>query len=112
MDKKIYIYFAEHDIYFGEQMFTLVNINLELKSALRTKYLFCQTLLYFPWFQRMFLTFGGLGFLLGRCPSWCPVRLVMSRATHGVVSGRAICYNEILEKPHHHHHHRPLTHTL
>ena len=46
MDKKIYIYFAEHDIYFGEQMFTLVNINLELKSALRTKYLFCRTLLY------------------------------------------------------------------
>ena len=46
MDKKIYIYFAEHDIYFGEQMFTLVNINLELKSALRTKYLFYQTLLY------------------------------------------------------------------
>ena len=28
MDKKIYIHFAEHDI--GEQMFTLVNINLEL----------------------------------------------------------------------------------
>ena len=27
-------------------MFTLVNINLELKSALRTKYLFCRTLLY------------------------------------------------------------------
>ena len=46
MDKKIYIYFAEHDIYFGEQMFTLVNINLELKSALRTKYWFYQTLLY------------------------------------------------------------------
>ena len=46
MDKKIYIDFAEHDIYFGEQMFTLVNINLELKSALRTKYLFCRTLLY------------------------------------------------------------------
>ena len=46
MDKKIYIYFAEHDIYFGEQMFTLVNINLELKSALRTKYWFCRTLLY------------------------------------------------------------------
>ena len=46
VDKKIYIYFAEHDIYFGEQMFTLVNINLELKSALRTKYLFCRTLLY------------------------------------------------------------------
>ena len=46
MEKKIYIYFAEHDIYFGEQMFTLVNINLELKSALRTKYLFCRTLLY------------------------------------------------------------------
>ena len=31
-------YSYEHDIYFGEQMFTLVNINLELKSALRTKY--------------------------------------------------------------------------
>ena len=46
MDKKIYIYFAEHDIYFGEQMFTLVNINLELKSALRTKCLFYQSLLY------------------------------------------------------------------
>ena len=30
----------------GEQMFTLVNIILELKSALRTKYLFCRTLLY------------------------------------------------------------------
>ena len=54
MDKKIYIYFAEHDIYFGEQMFTLVNINLELKSALRTKYLFCRTLLYSEHIQHMY----------------------------------------------------------
>ena len=39
------IYFIEHDIYFTELMFILPNINLELKSALRTKYLFYQTLL-------------------------------------------------------------------
>ena len=59
MDKKIYIYFAEHDIYFGEQMFTLVNINLELKSALRTKYLFCRTLLYPYIFPIMMFSLGG-----------------------------------------------------
>ena len=40
------IYFIEHDIYFTELMFILKNINLELKSALRTKYLFYQSLLY------------------------------------------------------------------
>ena len=40
------IYFTEHDIYFTKLMFILKNINLELKSALRTKYLFCRTLLY------------------------------------------------------------------
>ena len=40
------IYFTEHDIYFTKLMFILKNINLELKSALRTKYLFYQTLLY------------------------------------------------------------------
>ena len=45
MDGKKYIYFTEHDIYFTELMFILKNINLELKSALRTKYLFYQTLL-------------------------------------------------------------------
>ena len=39
------IYFTENDIYFSEQMFILLNINLELKSALRTKYLFYRTLL-------------------------------------------------------------------
>ena len=31
-----FIYFTEHDIYFSEQMFILLNINLEFKSALRT----------------------------------------------------------------------------
>ena len=46
VDKKIYIHFAEHDIHFGEQKFTLVNINLELKLALRAKYSLCRTLLY------------------------------------------------------------------
>ena len=40
------IYFTEPDIYFTKFMFILKNINLELKSALRTKYLFCRTLLY------------------------------------------------------------------
>ena len=40
------IYFTEHDIYFTKLMFILKNINLELKSALRTKYWFYQTLLY------------------------------------------------------------------
>ena len=40
------IYFIEHDIYFSELMFTLKNINLELKSALRTKYIFYRILLY------------------------------------------------------------------
>ena len=40
------IYFIKHDIYFTELMFILKNINLELKSALRTKYLFYQSLLY------------------------------------------------------------------
>ena len=44
MDKKN-IYFTEHDIYFTKLMFILQNINLELKSALRTKYLFYQNLL-------------------------------------------------------------------
>ena len=41
-----YIYFTEHDIYFTKLMFILKNINLELKSALRTKYIFYQSLLY------------------------------------------------------------------
>ena len=40
------IYFTKHDIYFTKLMLILQNINLELKSALRTKYLFYQTLLY------------------------------------------------------------------
>ena len=77
---------------------TCFSFSLTLDDLLLDLPLFPSLNVYFPWFQRMFLTFGGLGFLLGRCPSWCPVRLVMSRATHGVVSGRAICYNEILEK--------------
>ena len=41
------IYFTEHDIYFTKLMFILKNINLELKSALRTKYIFYRILLYF-----------------------------------------------------------------
>ena len=41
------IYFTEHDIYFTKLMFILKNINLELKSALRTKYIFYRSLLYF-----------------------------------------------------------------
>ena len=45
MEKKN-IYFTEHDIYFTKLMFTLKNINLELKSALRTKYIFYRILLY------------------------------------------------------------------
>ncbi len=40
------IYFTKHDIYFTKLMLILQNINLELKSALRTKYWFYQTLLY------------------------------------------------------------------
>ena len=40
------IYFTEHDIYFSKLMFILKNINLELKSALRTKYIFYRILLY------------------------------------------------------------------
>ena len=40
------IYFTEHDIYFTKLMFILKNINLELKSALRTKYIFYRILLY------------------------------------------------------------------
>ena len=40
------IYFIEHNIYFTELMFILKNINLELKSALRTKYIFYRFLLY------------------------------------------------------------------
>ena len=40
------IYFTEHDIYFTKLMFILKNINLELKSALRTKYIFYRFLLY------------------------------------------------------------------
>ena len=42
------IYFTKHDIYFTKLMLILQNINLELKSALRTKYWFYQTLLYCP----------------------------------------------------------------
>ena len=38
--------FTKHDIYFTKLMLILQNINLELKSALRTKYWFYQTLLY------------------------------------------------------------------
>ena len=38
--------FTENDIYFSEQIFISLNINLKLKSAWRTKYLFYQTLLY------------------------------------------------------------------
>ena len=40
------IYFTEHDIYFTKLMFILKNINLELQSALRTKYIFYRFLLY------------------------------------------------------------------
>ena len=40
------IYFTEHDIYFSKLMFILKNINLELKPALRTKYIFYRFLLY------------------------------------------------------------------
>ena len=40
------IYFTEHDIYFSKLMFILKNINLELKPALRTKYIFYRILLY------------------------------------------------------------------
>ena len=40
------IYFTEHDIYFTKLMFILKNINLELKTALRTKYIFYRILLY------------------------------------------------------------------
>ena len=40
------IYFTEHDIYFTKLMFILKNINLEFKSALRTKYIFYRFLLY------------------------------------------------------------------
>ena len=40
------IYFTEPDIYFTKLMFILKNINLELKSALRTKYIFYRFLLY------------------------------------------------------------------
>ena len=40
------IYFTEPDIYFTKLMFILKNINLELKSALRTKYIFYRILLY------------------------------------------------------------------
>ena len=42
------IYCTEHDIYFNKLMFILKNINLELKSALRTKYIFYRILLYIP----------------------------------------------------------------
>ena len=44
------IYFTEPDIYFTILMFILKNINLELKSALRTKYIFYQSLLYWAIF--------------------------------------------------------------
>ena len=46
MDGKKNIYFTKNDIYFTKLMFILKNINLELKSALRTKYLFYQSLLH------------------------------------------------------------------
>ena len=45
------IYFTEHDIYFTKLMFILKNINLELKSALRTKYIFYRILLYLLGFK-------------------------------------------------------------
>ena len=40
------IYFTEHDVYFTKLMFILKNINLELKAALKTKYIFYRILLY------------------------------------------------------------------
>ena len=49
------IYFTEHDIYFTKLMFILKNINLELKSALRTKYIFYRILLYLVTKPRYFL---------------------------------------------------------
>ena len=45
------IYFTEPDIYFTKLMFILKNINLELKSALRTKYIFYRFLLYTQYFR-------------------------------------------------------------
>ena len=49
------IYFTEPDIYFTKLMFILKNINLELKSALRTKYIFYQSLLYIQFIQYLSL---------------------------------------------------------
>ena len=45
-------FFIEPDIYFTKLMFILKNINLELKSALRTKYLFYRFLLYYVCYVR------------------------------------------------------------
>ena len=49
------IYFTEHDIYFTKLMFILKNINLELKSALRTKYIFYRILLYLRYVVYIYL---------------------------------------------------------
>ena len=54
------IYFTEHDIYFTKLMFILKNINLELKSGLRTKYIFYRFLLYL-----IFVNFGAQPHYLG-----------------------------------------------
>ena len=51
------IYFTEHDIYFTKLMFILKNINLELKSALRTKYIFYRILLYYICICTLILVF-------------------------------------------------------
>ena len=59
------IYFTEHDIYFTKLMFILKNINLELKSALRTKYIFYRFLLYPFLFYMLFRYLdGGVWYIL------------------------------------------------
>ena len=77
------IYFTKHDIYFTKLMLILQNINLELKSALRTKYWFYQTLLYWLIILMRNIHFNTLSFINCKPDNsqhWCEILISMNWA--------------------------------
>ena len=90
------IYFTEHDIYFTKLMFILKNINLELKSALRTKYIFYRFLLYRSyslcknWSQVFSLHPCDWEFMFLSC--WCCLRTESSFSKAEDLASQIGCY--------------------
>ena len=78
------IYFTEHDIYFTKLMFILKNINLELKSALRTKYIFYRFLLYISLSEASVMVNVTKGILVECDPAMKQVLLSIHRDFHPI----------------------------